>query len=141
MIYNETARLLDWAVEHYTEAAVDPDTHAMGMEIDGKLVVVTLYNHFTTTNCNMHVVSDGSRRWCSRDFLAHAFAYPFIQLNLRRVTAMVPAKNMAALMLDLRLGFKPEGRMVEALDDDDLVVLGMLRRDCKWIPEDFHYGR
>lgn len=136
IIYNDPERLKDWARGHYPDAAVDGDTHSMGMEIDGKLVVVTLYNGFTEHNCSMHVVSDGGRQWCSRGFLAAAFAYPFRQLGLSRVTAYVPAKNTAALMLDLRLGFKPEGRMVEAMGDDDLIVLGMLRRECKWLPEE-----
>ena len=135
IIYNDPERLKDWAIEHYPDAAVDGDTHSIGMEIDGQIVVVTLYNNFTDHNCSMHVVSDGSRRWCSRGFLAAAFAYPFHQMGLSRVTAYVPAKNTAALMLDLRLGFKPEGRMVEAMGDDDLIVLGMLRRDCIWLPE------
>lgn len=141
IIYNETERLLDWAAAHYTDAAVDGDTHAMGREVDGELVAVTLYNNFTQVNCNMHVVSDGKGRWLNREFLAHAFAYPFIQLGLNRVTAMVPAKNTAALTLDLRLGFQMEGRMPEAMPGDDVVILGMLKRKCIWIPEGFTNGR
>ncbi|MND20848.1 hypothetical protein D3C76_48140 [compost metagenome] len=141
IIYNDPERMKDWAVAHYEDAAVSGDTHSMGMEIDGELVVVCLFNNFTPHMCNMHVVSDGSRRWCSRGFLAAAFSYPFIQLDLSRVTAYVPAKNTAALMLDLRLGFKPEGRLTEAMGDDDLIVLGMLRRDCIWLPEDLKHGR
>jgi RimJ/RimL family protein N-acetyltransferase len=141
IIYNDPERLKDWAVEHYPDAAVDGDTHSIGMEIDGQLVVVTLYNNFTPHMCNMHVVSDGGRRWCTRGFLAAAFAYPFHQLGLNRVTALVPAKNKAALKLDMWLGFKPEGTMAEAMGDDDLIVLGMLRRDCIWLPEEQHGRR
>lgn len=141
LIYNENDRLKAWAVERYPDAAVEEDSHAMGYEVDGELVVVVLYNGFTTHCCSMHVVSDGKSRWPSRGFLAAAFAYPFEQLGLHRVTAYVPAKNTAALMLDLRLGFQPEGRMVEALPDDDLIVLGMLRRNCKWLPGVLTNGR
>ena len=133
LIYNEPERLKDWALAQYPEASVHGDTHSMGMEVDGELVVVCLFNSFTKHDCAMHVVSNGGRRWCNRGFLAAAFAYPFVQLGLSRVTAYVPAKNTSALMLDLRLGFKPEGRMVEALGDDDLVVLGMLKRECTWL--------
>lgn len=135
LIYNDPERLKAWALERYPDAAVDGDTHALGYEIDGQLVVVCLFNGFTRWECNMHVVSNGSRRWCSRGFLAAAFAYPFIQLGVQRVTALVPAKNTDALVMDLRLGFVPEGVKRSAYGDDDLVVLGMLRGNCKWLPE------
>lgn len=142
IIYGETQRLKEWAVEHYQEAAADDDTHAIGLEDDaGNLQAVVLYNCFAPPSCSMHVVSDGRRRWLSREFLAHVFAYPFIQLGLSRVTAYVPAKNTQALMMDMRLGFQVEGRMVEAMPDDDLIVLGMLSRNCKWLPEGFENGR
>lgn len=135
LIYNDPERLKAWALERYPDAAVDGDTHALGYEIDGKLVVVCLFNGFTRWECNIHVVTDGSRRWCSRGFLAAVFAYPFRQLGLQRVTALVPAKNTDALVLDIRLGFKPEGVKRAAYGDDDLVVLGMTRDSCKWLPE------
>lgn len=141
LIYNDPERLKEWASAHYPDASVDGDTHSIGLEIDGSLVVVCLYNGFTNHDCAMHVVSDGSRRWCSRGFLAAAFAYPFQQLNLSRVTAYVPARNTDALILDLKLGFVPEGIKREAMGDDDLVVLGMLRRDCKWLPKEVEDGR
>lgn len=140
LIYNDPARLKAWAAEKYPEAAVEGDTHAMGYEIDGQLVVVCLFNGFTPWECHMHVVSDGSRRWCSRGFLAAAFAYPFVQLGVQRVTALVPAKNTDALVLDLRLGFVPEGVKRAAYGDDDMVVLGMLRDNCKWL-QGVNHGR
>lgn len=136
LIYNDPERLKGWALERYPNAVSHGDIHSMGLEIDGELAVVVLFNDFSPWNCSMHVVSDGSRRWCSRGFLAAAFAYPFRQLGVHRVTAYVPAKNIDAVVLDTKLGFRFEGRMVEALGDDDLIVLGMLRRDCTWLPEE-----
>ena len=136
LIYNDPDRLKGWALELDPDAVSGGDVHSMGMEIDGELVVVVLFNDFSPWNCSMHVVSDGSRRWCSKGFLAAAFAYPFRQLGLNRVTAYVPAKNIDALVLDTKLGFSFEGRMAEALGNDDLIVLGMLRRNCMWLRED-----
>lgn len=133
--------LLAWAAARYPDNAIDDDTKAIGVEADGKIMAVAFYNAFTDMSCNIHVVSDGGRRWASRAFLREAFAYPFVQLGLSRLTALVPAKNTDALTLDLRLGFQIEGRMVEATDNDDLVVLGMLRRNCLWIPEEYRRGR
>ena len=141
IIYDDSERMKCWAAAHYHDAAVEDDSHTLGLEYDNKLICVVLYNGFTRHSCSMHIVTDGLKRWADRRFLAAAFGYPFIQLGLNRVTAFVPAKNTAALMLDMRLGFQPEGRMLEALGGDDLIVLGMLRRHCKWIDERYRHGR
>lgn len=133
--------LLDWAIERYDQNAIDSDTHALGLEVDGEIYAVALYNAFTDMSCNIHIVSNGGKRWASRTFLSEAFVYPFVQLGLTRLTALVPSKNHNALTLDIRLGFQIEGRMREAMTDDDVVVLGMLRRDCIWIPEENRHGR
>jgi L-amino acid N-acyltransferase YncA len=140
-IRTDKGELLDWAAARYDDNAIDSDTHAIGIEVDGVVQAVAMYNCFTDISCNIHVVSDGGKRWASRTFLREAFAYPFVQVGLKRLTALVPAKNTDALTLDLRLGFQVEGRMAEATDNDDLVVLGMLRRNCIWIPEEYRHGR
>lgn len=140
-IRTDRDELLEWAAARYDDNAIDSDTHAIGVEVDGLIEAVAMYNCFTDISCNIHVVSDGGKRWASRTFLREAFGYPFIQLGLNRLTALVPAKNTDALTLDLRLGFQVEGRMAEATDNDDLVVLGMLRRNCIWIPEEYRHGR
>lgn len=140
-IRTDKDELLDWAAARYEDNAIDSDTHAIGVEVDGVVQAVAMYNCFTDISCNIHVVSDGGKRWASRTFLREAFAYPFVQVGLKRLTALVPAKNTDALTLDLRLGFQVEGRMAEATDNDDLVVLGMLRRNCIWIPEEYRHGR
>ena len=56
---------------------------------------------------------------------------------MRRVTALVPAKNTAALRFDLHLGFKQEGVVRHALPDDDIIILGLLREDCRFIPQEY----
>ena len=83
-----------------------------------------------------------SRKFVARRLLNHydcnivtCFMHPFAQWGLRRVTGLVPAKNTDALRFDLHLGFKQEGYLRHALPDDDLVLLGMLRENCRFIPE------
>ena len=63
-----------------------------------------------------------------------AFMHPFVQWKLRRVTGLVPAKNTKALRFDLHLGFVREGYLRNALPDDDIIVLGMLREECIYLP-------
>lgn len=141
LIYNEPDRLREWALARMPDVPAHEDSHTLGLEEDGQLVVVVIYESFSRHMCNMHVVSDNGKRWCTRSFLAAAFAYPFLQLDLVRVSAMVPARNAKALKMDIGLGFKPEGVMRGALGDDDLIVLGMLRSECIWIAKEAGHGR
>lgn len=136
LIYDQDDRLLPWAAERTGGGDFRPDAKAIGLEREGELVAVAVYDGFSKADCNMHIASDGSKRWLNREFLFGAFAYPFVQLKLRRVTGLVPASNAAALRFDEGLGFVREGYHPHALPDDDLITLGMLRERCRFIPED-----
>lgn len=137
----DTPALLDWAASRYDNNAIDNETHALGIQVDGVIRAVAMYNGFNNVACSIHVVSDGGKRWAHRAFLEAAFAYPFVQLGLKRVTAYVPSKNTDAVILDLRLGFKLEGVMRGATEGDDLIVMGMMRENCAWITEEQRNGR
>ncbi|NTE96678.1 GNAT family N-acetyltransferase [Agrobacterium tumefaciens] len=140
VIYGETEQLMRWAGPANDAGDIPADTVAIGLEVEGDVRAVVYFNDFTTTNCNMHVVTRMRGKWLSRGFLAAAFMYPFAQVGLRRVTGLVNSRNMDALTLNLKLGFQVEGRMIEAAEDGDMVVLGMLRRNCIWIPEEYRHG-
>ena len=114
-----------------------PDVTAIGWRESGSLRAVTLYDGFSECDCNIHIASDGSGNWLRRAFLIASFMHPFVQWRLRRVTGLVPAKNKDALRFDLHLGFKQEGYLRHALPDDDIVVLGMLRETCRYIPPEY----
>lgn len=104
---------------------------AMGWERHGELVSGVVYNHFSGNDIAMHVCGTGF--WATRAALKVYFEYPFLQLKCQRVTAYVASKNAKCLTLVNRLGFTPEGRLREGLPDDDLMVFGMLRRECRWL--------
>ena len=110
------------------------DAKGIVIERNGAIAGVAVYDTFSPVDCCMHVASDGSSRWMTRRFLVEAFYYPFVRLGLRRVTALVASKNLAALRFDLHLGFEEEGLCREGMPDDDLVILGMLKRNCRFIP-------
>lgn len=84
----------------------------------------------------MHIASDGTRAWMSKDLLLSAFAYPFTQLRLLRVTGLVPADNEDALRFDEHLGFVREGYHPKAgPGGKDLISMGLLREACRFIPK------
>lgn len=136
LIYGEEDRLLPWALERIGIEAFRRDAYSLGLEREGVLVAVVVYDGFSRCDCNMHLASDGSGKWMNKAILAASFAYPFIQLRLNRVTGLVPAKNDEALKLNEHLGFVREGLCLKALPDDDMVVMGLLRENCRWVPKE-----
>ena len=136
LVYGEEKRLLPWALERIGLSEFRRDAYTIGLERDDELVAVVVYDAFSSCDCNMHIASDGTGRWMNKALLLAAFAYPFGQLGLRRVTGLVPAKNVKALEFDENLGFVREGLHRHALRDDDLISLGMLREDCRFFREE-----
>lgn len=130
-----TADDIAWAASRIGIERFRDDARGIAsVRVTGELAAVVVFDTFSSCDCNMHIASDGSRRWLTRALMLEAFAYPFVQLGLKRVTGIVPSKNAAALEFDKGLGFEVEGLCREALPDDDVVILGLLRRDCRLIP-------
>ncbi len=132
IIYGEDERLVSWA-ENVIGCQFRNDAKAIGLSSDKEIIAVTVFDGFSQCDCNIHIASNKTGHWLNRKFLISSFAYPFIQLKLRRVTGLVPAKNTNALKFDLHLGFTQEGICRHALPDDDIIILGLLREDCRYI--------
>ncbi|MGX0136357.1 N-acetyltransferase [Cupriavidus metallidurans] len=137
LIYGEDERLLPWACERIGVSEFRADARTIGLERGGELVAVVVFDGFSDVDCNMHIASDGTRRWLNRTLLTAAFAFPFLQCGMRRVTGLVPAGNADALRFDEHLGFKREGyHLCASKNGGDLISLGMLREWCRFIPQE-----
>lgn len=101
--------------------------------VSGTVKAVVLYSDYSPADVQMHVASY-SPNWCKRGVLRGLFHYPFEQLRVRRVTAMISKKNKHTRRFVERLGFRLEGVHPEALPDGTAITsYGMLRKDCRWI--------
>lgn len=116
-----------------------PIYSALGwMGEDGQLRAAVVYDGYTRINIDMHIAAEPGATWFVPFFVGEAFRYPFEQLNVRRVTAKTPANNAASIKFGRALGFRPEGRIRQALPGGvDLCIFGMLRDECRWL----HVGR
>jgi L-amino acid N-acyltransferase YncA len=132
--YEQRPERLEWAARIIGIRAFRNDAKILSVMDGEEVKAVVVYDTWGEVDVSMHVASDGGRSWLSRAALVHFFAYPFIQCGKRRVTALVPAKNAHALHFDEKLGFKREGLFRCAMPGDDLVALGMLKEECRWIP-------
>lgn len=137
LIYGNEERLLPWAQERIG-VTFRRDAYTIGLERDGELVAVVVYDTFSQSDCNMHIASDGTKAWMNKELLVSAFAYPFLQLGLARVTGLVAASNEAALKFDEHLGFEREGYHRKAgPNGTDLISMGLLRESCRFIPKEY----
>lgn len=134
LVAGEDSRILPWAAEIIGIHGFRADAKAIGIERDGKLSGAVIFDTFSDTDCCMHVASDGSKSWLTREFLREAFSYPFIQLGYKRVNVPVAENNKRARIFVLNLGFKQEGYHPYGAKDCALIMHGMLRSNCRWIP-------
>jgi hypothetical protein len=135
-IYDQDERLVAWATEILGHGhRFRNDAKAIAMEKDGKIRGVVVFDTFGVNDCLMTVVSDSSKHWMTREFIIRVMAYPFVQLMFPRITCLISRNNKASIRFTNRFGgWKLEGVMREAgLDREDLLLYGMLARDCRWV--------
>ncbi len=127
--------LLAWASDRIMPGLDwEPGTRAIGvLDEAGQIRAVAAYNMFYDGCCSAHIATDGSRAWANRGVLQAWFEYPFRQCGLSRMTAPVAADNVSAQILALKMGFSFEGRQRAGFLGKDVVLLGMLRSECRWI--------
>ena len=139
LLLNSGERLVGWA-QHVIGCTFFPDAQAIGWGNDDEIRAACIYDRWTVRDVHIHVASDETGHFGTRQFLAAAFHFPFVVADRHRITGLVPASNDRARRLNAHLGFKPEGVMRGAGDDgEDIIILGMLRSECRFIPRE-HRG-
>lgn len=138
IVWDQPERVMRFVAERIGEKEM-VDYAAIGLERDGELIAGVLFEQHNGPNVMMHVASDGSRRWMTPAYMAACFKYPFLCLQVNRITGLVRADNSDAQRFDEALGFVREGVLREgAADGTDLYLYGMLRRDCRYLDGKYH---
>lgn len=110
------------------ERAGIPLTHdAVFLGTDKGAVAFTDYNG---ENVQLHMC--GEKGWLTPQLLRSVWAYVWGVLECRRCTALVREDRITALRINLRLGFKIEGYMRKADEGLGVLVLGMLKEECRY---------
>lgn len=133
-------RLIEWAGARLGISFFS-DARAIGWGSDEAIRAVAIYERWSSNDCCVHLVSDQRPGWLSRRFLAAGFHFPFVSAGLRRITGLVPAANTAAIRLNRHFGYRQEGVLRAASDDGgDLIIMGMLREECRFIEREARHG-
>jgi len=96
------------------------------------VAVAVAFQSFIGRTCCMHTVIQ-KPEFVTRRMVRDTFAYPFNVCGLECVLALVDSTNDAALSFDSRLGFREFHRIPHGGLEGDLVVMQMLRGDCRWL--------
>lgn len=101
------------------------------VDADGNFCFVVVLSNFSPRNIDMHTAAVDGAKWASpREAIRmfnSIFGYAFLVLKAIRVTGLVRSQNNAARQFDEHLGFKFEGCMRDAFEDDDLCLYGFLK--------------
>jgi hypothetical protein len=120
------------ASEDFRGVLYVPDEYANQLAVMDHVAVGVAYNSFIGRTCCMHTVIQRPDLVTAR-MVRDAFAYPFEVCNCEAVLGLVDSTNDAALSLDRRLGFKDLATVPNGGPDGDLIVLRMLRSECRWL--------
>ncbi len=126
-------RVGKWVLERVPNVEGWGPFEAIGLEKHGALVAGTVYNYYSGTNIVMSWAAVPGKRWLTREYLQAIFRYPFMQLQCRRVTGYIASRNSDSLRFATKLGAKMEGVLEHYLPDDDVVVMGILKENCRWL--------
>lgn len=141
VIYDRQAELMRWALDRLAQTPYGTpdgtyltDARALGQERQGRLVAVVVFDAWQKNNVDVHIASDGSGRWLTREFLIRCAALPFIQCGIPRVSARIAETNAPAIAFARQMGGVEEGRQRRAgPNGEDMILFGALRHECPWI--------
>jgi RimJ/RimL family protein N-acetyltransferase len=125
--------VVDWACKTHGVTTGYTAAVGIGVESNGKIVGAVIYHEWNGASIRIHVVSNNSGHWATREWFHVIFSYAFDQLKVKRITGFTPESNKRALEFNKKVGFVVETKIVDAELDGNLLVLKMNRNDCKWI--------
>lgn len=113
----------------------------IGVLVDGVPACGVVYSELRNTRSgdpyDLRVsIAAVNKRWATKGSLEVLFAYPFKQVGVNRLTAVIAKKNKKSRSLAERLGFRLEGTLRRGLEDDDLCIYGLLKDEVQWLREE-----
>jgi RimJ/RimL family protein N-acetyltransferase len=123
-----------WARQKLDITATPSFFRAMSaVDDNGDFICVVVFNNFSMRNIDLSIVMEKKKvtpRGIIRMF-NDVFGYVFNTLKAARVTGLLRGKNEEAKRINEHFGFKLEGVMRKAFDNDDLHIYGFLAEDYR----------
>lgn len=117
-------RAIAWVPSEFVEAKLP-----MKME---HVSVAVAYNAFIGYTCCIHTVIQKPEH-VTPAMVRETFRYPFEELGMKVLFALVDSDNQKAIDFDTKLGFKEVNRFKNAGLDGDLILFAMTKEECPWL--------
>ncbi|MDZ7355871.1 MAG: GNAT family N-acetyltransferase [candidate division KSB1 bacterium] len=134
LVFNEDDRVTKWVFERLPYSNDHTPCTALGLESNGQLIAGVVFNSYNGFDINITLAAEHGRIWARPQWICAVFSYVFLQLQCRRCTVHVAFENEASRRVIEGLGFKYEGLLRDALPGDDVVIYGMLKSECRYLP-------
>lgn len=129
----------DYKVAHWVSNQLGSDGFgpigsyvALGAVVGNDLIGGVVYHNLRGKTIEVSLATT-SPKWANRTTLKIFCKYPFIQLDCKRVTALVDTTNKQCRDFVERMGFVHEGTLREAHPSGDAEVYGLLKTECRWL--------
>lgn len=136
IVYGDRERFGDWALEQigYPDTW-GPEYETIGVECGGEIIAAAVFTDYVPgVSICLHLAGKPRALWATPAFVASWFRFSFLQLQCRRITATIGARNSKSRALAEHVGFKYEGTLRHGLPDDDLCVYGILAEEAaQWL--------
>lgn len=96
------------------------------------VAIAVAWNGFVGKTCCMHAVIQRPELVSPR-IVRETFEFPFLKCGCEAILAFVDSTNAAALNFDRKLGFRDIATIPHGGPDADLIILQMLRSECRWL--------
>lgn len=126
-------------ISHRVHCSLPHDGRVIGWRTPDGITAGILYESFTKVAITTTIAIEPGVM-VPRRFLWAMCDYPFNQLMVKKVFALVAESNKAALEFDYRTGFKEEARLKNYFEDGDALILSCAKDDCVWLKR-LHYGQ
>lgn len=145
LIYGRDAEIASWVCQQLKKKPYIAGLYrAVGIERNSKLIGAVVWNNYYEDNYGKPLLIEATiatidKRWATRHNLRELFAYPFIQLKVKRVQATCHRKAKRVRTTLDKLGFHFEGIVREAHPSGgDAAHYSILKSECKWIARERH---
>lgn len=129
-----------WVSEKIGLGRVYENAAGYGFLVDGQLAGGVLFSDFTGRDIHVHIAIEDAR-WCSRKYLKFIAEYAFVHCGVSRVSALTAQSNPKAAKVMAAWGSKQEGLLRKYFsDDDDAIVWGLLKEECRFLEMDKDHG-
>jgi RimJ/RimL family protein N-acetyltransferase len=135
VVYDEKFRVGLWVAKQVGQRSHWGDFQAFGVEKDGEIIAGVVVHMINGANAYCHIAIEKPTK-ALYDLFFVVCDYCFRQLDLKRITGMVPTDEPDIIKFDKKLGFEEEFVMKNAAPGADMQVLVMWADKCRWLKRD-----